>query len=180
MQYPRVTSILGPFADFSMVPPDVLQAACERGDTVHAACAAYALDLPYSVPEELAGYFKSFASWFDRYVVEVLAVEQEVVNRKWGYVGHVDLIARVSGFNKDTLIAVIDHKTPITANRSWKAQVAAYVEASRDYGVEIGGDLQLRKDGKLPKMEWVDDISQAFNAFCGILSGWNYLKGGKG
>jgi hypothetical protein len=179
MKLPSVTQILSPFADFSTVPPDVLQAAAERGTAVHEACAAYALNLPAAVPPELSGYFQSFKSWFDQYVVEVLAVEEEVVHPRLGYMGHVDLIATVAGIRPKQTVAVIDYKSPVVASRSWSCQLSAYLEASREkYGAEVAGALMLRKDGGLPKMIWVDDHSQAFNAFCGILSGTNYLKGG--
>jgi hypothetical protein len=180
MNRPSVTQLLSPFADFSAVPPDILQAASERGTSVHAACAAYALNLPAFVPGELGGYFASFKAWFNSYVVEVLAVEEEVIHPAWGYVGHVDLIAMVAGIRPKQTVALIDYKTPAVESRSWRMQCAAYVEASRDrYGTEIAGALMLRKDGGLPKMVWIEDEAQAFNAFCGILSGFNYLKGGR-
>jgi hypothetical protein len=181
MSLPRVTSILAPFADFSRVPPDVLQAAAERGTAVHEACAAYALNLPImNIPVDLAGYCASFQSWFNSYVVEVLAVEEEVIHPAWGYVGHVDLIATVAGIRPKQTVAVIDYKSPVTASRSWNCQISAYLEASRaQYGTEIAGALMLKKDGSLPKMIWLPDGNQAFNAFTGLLSGWNYIKGAK-
>ena len=178
---PRVTEILGPFSDFSMVPPDVLEAASERGTAVHEACAAYALNLwADPVPDELFGYMRSFTSWFDRFVVEVCAVEEEVIHPKLGYCGHVDLIATVAGIRPKLTVAVIDYKSPVVASLSWNCQVSAYLEASKEkYGAEAAGALMLKKDGSLPKMIWLEDGNKAFNAFCGILSGWNYLKGGK-
>ena len=146
---------------------------------VHEACAAYARGIWMYVPEEWEGYFVSFKAWFDKYVVKVVAVEQEVCHDRWGYIGHADLIALVAGLTPKHTIAIIDYKTPVTINRRWMVQIAAYVEAAKkQYGVEIGGALQLRKDGGLPKMTWVEDHNRAFAAFTGILSGWNYIKGG--
>lgn len=180
MAIPRVTEVLSPFADFSRVPPDVLQAASDRGTAVHEACAAHALGLWMPIAKEHLGYFDSFKSWFDRYVDDVLAVEEEVRHARWGYFGHVDLIARVNGVNHGSVIAVVDYKTPFSESRSWHCQTQAYVEAAREtYGAVIGGALRLRKDGSLPIMTWVDNPTQAFNAFCGILNGWNFIKGGK-
>ena len=179
MNLPRVTEIISPFNDFSRVPPDVLQAASERGTEVHEACAAYALGLWNPDIEKYSGYIHSFKTWFDEYVVEVLAVEEEVRHPKWGYIGHVDLIARISGVKKKHVVAVIDYKTPFSESRSWRVQTSAYVEAAKEkYGVEIGGALRLRKDGSLPIMTWIDDHNQAFNAFVGILNGFNYLRKG--
>lgn len=181
MNYPRVSSILAPYADFSMVLPDTLAAAADRGVSVHASCAAYALDLFAPVPEDLAGYFRSFRVWFDLYVYEVIGAEVELIHPIWKYMGHADLIARVTGFAPGCpVVAVVDLKTPITASQTWKCQISAYVEAAREkYGASIGGALQLDKNGGLPKMSWIDDQATAFNAFTGILSGWNYIKGGK-
>ncbi len=177
---PRVTEILKPFSDFSMIAPEVLELASLRGSEVHKSCEAYALGIWAPVPEGLQGYFDSFRAWFDKYVVEVLAVEEEIEHKSWGYIGHPDLIARIKGVRPMPAVAVVDFKTPIAATLSWHCQLAAYVEAARQkYKSEIGGSLQLRKDGSLPKMIWVDDQVQAFAAFTGILSGWNYIKGGK-
>ncbi len=153
MNLPRVTDILSPFTDFSAVPPDVLQAAGERGTAVHEVCAAYALGLFKPVPIELMGYCQSFKAWFNSYVVEVLAVEEEVIHPAFGYVGHVDLIATVAGIRPKQTVCVVDYKSPVTASRSWNMQIAAYLEASKEkYGTEIAGALMLKADGSLPKM----------------------------
>jgi hypothetical protein len=161
-----------------MVPPDVLEAAAERGTAVHEACAAYASSLFWPCPEELEGYFKSFVHWYDRFVVEVYAVEERVEHPKLGYCGHLDFCGLISGVRPKPVMAVIDYKTPFSESRSWHCQTQAYVEASKEkYGAEIGGYLRLRKDGSLPVMGWVENPAQAFNAFCGALSAYNYIKG---
>jgi len=182
VNYPRVTTVLAPYCDFSKVPPDVLLMASERGTAAHEACLAYAVGLWSPVTEDIAGYVQSFKTWFDRYVTEVLAVEKELKHPKWNYIGHADLIARVKGYiTAGPVIAVIDLKTPILASQTWKCQIAAYVEAEQleRLGRVIGAALQLQKDGGLPKMSWVEDQATAFNAFTGLLSGQNYLRGGK-
>jgi hypothetical protein len=181
MGYPRVTKILEKYFEAAGIPEDTLAAAQDRGIAVHAANAAYALGFWSSVPEQYQGFFDSFKRWFDVYVQEVISVEMELVHDVWQYQGHADLIAKVIGYVTATpVIAVIDYKTPVTAKNSWRMQCAAYVEASRkDYGVEVGGALQLRKDGGIPKMIWVDDQNTAFAAFTGTLSGWHYNERGK-
>jgi hypothetical protein len=179
MDMPRVTSILSPYQDFSGIPPETLAAAAERGTNLHKACAAYALGLYYPVSGDIAGFYESFKAWFNNYVVEVLAVEEEVIHPAWRYVGHVDLIAKVAGIRPNQAVAVIDYKSPAVASRGWNCQVAAYLEASKDkYGAEIAGALQLKKDGSLPRMIWIENPAQAFNAFVGMLNGFNYMKGG--
>ncbi len=179
MQRPRVTSILAPYTDFSAVDPDVLQIASDRGTRAHEACLAYAVGLWSPVPEDIAGYVNSFISWFDRYVVKVLAVEKELIHPRWNYVGHCDLIAWVGGYKKEPVICIPDLKTPLTTSRTWACQGAAYREVEQLEHKEhvYAGVLQLRKDGELPKMTWIEDENQAFAAFCGALSAFNYIKG---
>ncbi|MFH0921674.1 MAG: hypothetical protein V1913_15090 [Fibrobacterota bacterium] len=178
MQLPRVTEIISPPNDFAQVLPDVLERACLRGSSVHEACAAYALGLFSPVPDDLIGYFNSFRRYFDAYVVEVVAVEVELIHPAFRYIGHADMIARVRGYKKIDVVAVLDWKTPLVANPKWRMQCQAYVEAARaQYGAEIGGALQLNKDGKLPKMTWVTDNNTAFSAFLGMLNGYNYING---
>jgi hypothetical protein len=175
---PRVTEILGPYSDFSKVPSDVLEAAQERGTAVHEACAAYALGLYSPVSEELAGYFESFRSWFDRFVVEVCAVEERVEHPKLGYCGHLDFCGLISGVRPKPVMAIVDYKSPMVESLTWHAQCAAYKEAAKEkYHVEVCGALMLRKDGSLPKMVWIDDEPRAFAAFCAALSAYNYFKG---
>ncbi len=181
MRRPRVSEVLKPYSDFSMVNPDVLDYASDRGTRAHAASLAYAVGLWSPVTDDIAGYVESYKAWHDRYVVEVLAVEKELIHPKWNYVGHCDLIARVSGYKKEPVITILDLKTPITASQTWACQGAAYREIEQLEHKEYvyAGVLQLRKDGGLPKMTWLEDDVRAFNAFVGILSGWNYIKGGK-
>ncbi len=179
MSLPRVTSILAPYSDFSMVPPDVLQAAAERGTEIHQFCAGYALGIWSQVtPPEIAGYCDSFRVWFDKYVIEVLAVEEEVVHPAFGYVGHVDLIATVAGIRPKQTVCVVDYKSPAVDSLSWHAQLSAYKEAAKEkYHVEVCGALMLKRDGTLPKMVWIDDEPRAFAGFCAALSAYNYFKG---
>jgi hypothetical protein len=179
MNLPRVTSVINPPSGFEEIPPDVLAAAAERGTAIHDACAAYALGLYSPVPEELQGYFKSFKEWFDSYVVDVLAVEAELIHPAFNYVGHADLIARVKGYSEVPVVAVIDIKTPLLGKLEYNMQVSAYVQAAAAYGATVGGYLQVRRDGGLPKMTWAEDQTRAFNAFLGGLSMANYKRGGK-
>jgi len=176
---PSVTEIIGVYNDFSAVPPDVLEFAAERGKVIHALCAGYARGLFTVVPDELTGYFRSFQSWFDAYVKEVLVVEEEVIHPTLGYCGHPDIIARLKGIspgNEDT-IALIDYKTPRVHNKLWDAQVVAYAEAIKhQYAIARCGTLRLQKDGSLPVMHWIDNYAQAFNCFMSMLNIWHYLN----
>lgn len=183
MNLPRVTSILAPYCDFSKIDPDVLDYASDRGTRTHAACLAYAVGLWTPVTDDIAGYVESYKEWHNRYVVEVLAVEKELIHPAWGYVGHCDLIAIVSGYKKEPVIGLLDLKTPVGESPTWMGQLAAYREVEQLEHKEhvYAGVLQLRKDGKLPKMTWLEqrEETRAFAAFCAALSAHNYFKGAK-
>jgi len=180
---PRVTEILGPYTDFSQVDPEVLQIASERGTAAHEACLAYAVGLWSPVSDDIAGYLQSFIRWFDLYVIKVLAVEKELIHPVWNYVGHCDLVARVTGYKKDPVIGILDLKTPVTASMTWKGQLAGYREVEQLEHREhvYAGSLRISRDGSLPKMAWLDQAEEAhaFNAFCGALSAYNYFEGVK-
>ena len=171
---PRVTQVLSPFIDFSMVKPDVLEAASDRGIRVHAFCLAQAAGI-YSGPadEDCKGYISSFQRWFDLMVDKVLAVEVELIS-PFGYVGHADLIVKL----KDGRVALIDLKTPLSGSKTWKAQIAAYLNEAKKapYFAEIAGTLQLNSNGRTPKMAWLEDDGMAFQAFLGSLNAFRYFR----
>jgi hypothetical protein len=171
---PRVTEILKPYVDYSMIASDVLDAASDRGIRVHNYCAAYAKGI-YSEPmdADCHGYLESFLIWFNKYVAEVLAVEIELVS-PFGYIGHADLIVRL----KDKRVPLIDLKTPLTGSKTWKAQIAAYLHeaAKPPYHAEIAGTLQLNSNGRTPRMAWLEDDGMAFQAFLGSLNAFRYFR----
>ena len=108
----RVTEVLSDYVDLSMVPPDVLQAAADRGTLVHDICAGILQGFfPPEIPEEAKGYVDSFLLFKDKYIREVIAVEAEVVHPQWRYVGHIDFGGY---FHTISEAVVLDWKTPIT------------------------------------------------------------------
>jgi hypothetical protein len=123
MKYFSVTKVLSPFVDFSMIPPDVLDFASERGTLVHRYCETIARGIPaMGIPEYCAGYVRSFQRWFDEYVLKVIFVEHEMIDDGFGYLGHVDLVCVL----KDLRAVVVDLKTPLAESPTWRAQLAAY------------------------------------------------------
>jgi len=61
-----VTQVLQPFADFSGIRPEVLEAAADRGTRVHSACLAKAAGAwSKPLPESEVGYYESFCAWMN-------------------------------------------------------------------------------------------------------------------
>ncbi|MFH2041792.1 MAG: Dna2/Cas4 domain-containing protein [Acidobacteriota bacterium] len=185
MKLPSVTTVLSPFADFSRVPPDVLEAACERGTAVHTFCAAYAAAhaigiwaMAMPVPEELRGYFDSFRLWFDVIVSEVISVEEELIDDSFGFCGHPDLV--VKSQQGETLL--VDLKSTLMHPRTFQLQCAAYTHLiEKKHGIKIdrAGTLHLSKEGKAPQMRWTENNREAITIFLQLLSVHNFLTGGR-
>ncbi len=170
---PRVTEILGRYVDWSNVPPERLEAAAQRGTFVHEWIADYLRGgwAPLPAPgHEASGYIRSFLDWHEHMVDQVIWVEKELVHPVYGYVGHLDLCCILKGDDK---ASVWDWKTPVSQQRVWRAQVAAYWKLVEDSGelpagITIGraGSIMLRSDGRIAKMvEYTEEIPLYFNYF---------------
>ena len=169
-----VTTALSPFNDFSQVPPDRLAYATQRGTDVHAACAAYARNLPVFASDGSAPYFESFRNWFDRYVKRVLFVEAEFSDPStYGIIGHVDLVAELT----DGRIVVVDYKTPVAESKTWKAQGAAYCHLVKPVVGEVQFmALQLSPEGNAARAIHYKNTASDFAAFLAALAAYRAFK----
>jgi len=172
MKYISVTRALSPYADFSMINPEVLEAAAQRGTRVHTACSNYALGNYAYVPDMCKGFFESYKKWFDEYVEKVIAVEIALKCDTYGIVGHPDLIVLIKGDEHPT---VIDLKTPITKNKLWEAQLAAYRYLAKKYNPKRVASLRLKRDGSMPLFDEYDNSEADFAAFLAALTATRYF-----
>jgi hypothetical protein len=168
---PSVTRILSPWSDFSMISEEVLNRASLRGTRVHQACAAYAMDFPMpdDIEEDDCGYIDSFKNWFDDTVDGLASVEHEYINRKYGFMGHPDLVCYIKGE-----ICVVDLKTPRTTSPSWKLQLAAYAHLTQ---AQRCFSLRLNPDGGRAIVDEVKDWQRDLAIFFNALSVWRYYHG---
>ncbi len=175
MNWPSVTQALSPFADFSHVPADRLEYAAARGTKVHEICARVALgEYVIDLDPETSGYTSSFMAWWGRCVAEAILVEERLVDEALGFHGQLDLVVRLKhGEN-----ALVDLKTPVTNQRSWKLQIAAYRHLCELAGHKIdkAGTLQLSPDGKTARMRWAEDSAKDFNVFLSALNCYRYFN----
>ncbi len=168
----HVTEVLAPWTCLDGVPERILEAAKDRGSWVHAAISAHLQDL--FVPEgppEYAGYFESFLR-FEPLIKKVLAVEKLFCDEVFGFCGTVDLLAEIVGMEG---LCVVDWKTPVNHYPTWAGQLAAY--KSLTYA-KHAGTLQLREDGKSPKMIWHSSDLDALPAFLNALNAHKYFMKG--
>jgi len=174
-KYIRVSTILGQYADFSKVKPDVLDFATERGSKVHALCAGYAQDIWIpSIPEYCKGYFDSFTGWFDKHVVRVIYVEKRFYNHTYFYTGQPDIILEM----RSEGIVLIDNKTPQGKEfeKIWRGAIAAYQNLEIDVAINKGGSLQFNPHGKSARMKWYKKTGGDFAQFLHALSAYRFFK----
>jgi hypothetical protein len=175
-----VTEALSPFNDFSKVPPALLEEAKLRGTLAHNLFASYALDLWIpTVPENCIGYFDSFRRWFDATVVEVVEVEKRITHPLHHFKGRLDLLCIIKG---DDGLMLLDHKTPLALQKSWRVQCAAYKKlADLEYqNIIRTGSLRLSREGKPAKLEeYSGTVERDFGIFLNCLSAYKFFKGGK-
>jgi hypothetical protein len=180
MKIPTVTTVLSLYSDFSMISPDVLERAAERGSRIHAACAAHAQGLwaDCYLGSEEKGYFKSFLDWSSRAVSEFHVIEIELTDTKLGYMGHPDAIVKMIG---EAALTVIDYKTPATMSKTWLPQIAAYAHLARVNGFDVrkGFVIRLRKDGGEAIATQVDIDGEPWAAFLNALGAYRYFKTGR-
>lgn len=176
---PHVTEAIGAFTReaFAKIPPHLLQVAQERGVDFHEFAAAYAQKLwTQEVSEAIAGYCGSFTRWFDKFVVETLAVEQRLHHPTLYYEGTPDWIGVLKG---DTGLSLVDWKTPFPASRTWRLQLAAYKALAEKNGFIITrvASLQPRRDGRTAKfLEYTDSLTGDLSIFIAALNVWRFLN----
>jgi hypothetical protein len=175
-KWPSVTQVLGVFSDFSMIRPDVLSRACERGTRVHDICESIARGFfPGSLPDDLAGYVASFQKWFCL-VEEVLLLETRLIDTVYQFTGKSDLVVKLQG---DEYPRLIDLKTPLAKGKLWSAQIAAYehlfkVKSGMD--CRHSGSLRLKPDGGFPLFDEYRHAEADLHAFLCCLTAFKYFK----
>lgn len=180
MKLPSVTTVLSPFSDFSMIRPEVLKLAAERGTRVHAACAIYAKALwaDYALYPGDRPFFDSFLNWVNTAGIEFISVEEEFTDSGLGYMGHPDAVVYIPG---DQGLTIIDYKTPMSISRSWHPQIAAYAHLARKNGHDVrrGLAVRLRKNGGRAITTEIDIDGEPWAAFLNALGAYRYFKTGR-
>lgn len=110
-EYARVTEILQPFNDFSMIDPEVLEHKKNIGTSVHKAIDDFSMgEFPILAADEV-GYFNSYLKWAE-YVKPVYIVrEKRYFDDDLMITGQVDGLVRLEGSQE---IIVLDYKTSAT------------------------------------------------------------------
>ena len=178
MKTPSVTQAISPWVDWSKVPPHLLQTAAERGTNVHDICLMrIARGLFVSgIPSECAGYVESYQRWFDLMVDEVIFVEERLRDKDFGFNGQPDSLIK----SKQRDIIHADLKTPVTSQKAWRLQIAAYdhlIEINKGIVPDRSGSLQLNPDGGIAKMTYYEGSrNQDFAVFLSVLNAYRFFN----
>ncbi len=146
---PSVTQLLKPIGpDFSMVPPDVLEAKRALGTAVHLACEVD--DEGDLDDDDLDPVLMPYVSAWRKFKADtgsvVLINEQKLGHRTLGYAGTLDRVVRVR--NGDCYL--VDLKTSVSMSASYGVQLAGYqlLLDDSDFNTSLARKgLQLKNDG---------------------------------
>jgi hypothetical protein len=173
----RVTEVLKPFIDSYVEEGSLAQELYfKRGIFVHEWCANYAKKIWKPIElDDYRGYVECFRYWFDKYVQEVIFIEQRFDDRAWGFTGQPDLACVLRGEITGTLI---DYKTSAVTQKWWMGQLGAYYHLAQQFPfpIEKAGALQLFDDGRKAQFVVCDDPKEAFAAFLSALNAYRYFK----
>lgn len=180
VEIPGVTRALeeGRFIDFSMVPPDILEAAKQRGTRVHDAVHFWLdgdLDAE-SINEETHGYVMAAAAFVNKWRVTPTLVERFIHSPQHRFAGRVDLEAMIERSQSGHDLAVIDWKSGLV-QPSHELQVTGYVSTRPDPRAYRRMTVELHTDGTFKVHEYkVDDYLRSLNVFHSAVVGWHWKQ----
>lgn len=134
--WPRVTTVLKPLSDFSMVDPEVLAHAAARGTVVHLATALYDQDdlEEASVDPEVASYLIGWIKFREetKFTPYTCGIERRVESAKHQYRGTLDRAGEMKGKG-----CILDIKTGTTIGLAAGPQTAAYLHAWNEQSPQL-------------------------------------------
>ena len=165
---PSVTQVLGALSDFSLVPRDVLAAACARGSYVHTLTEYHDQgDLDPTSIGEYGGYLDAWVKFCADHDAKWDGIEVRGYSERFGYAGTHDRHGTLRGSR-----FVVDVKTSVAPSNVWNLQLAAYRQllAERDPAWMLArlATVQLRNDGTYKFIEWSDQA--AWPTFLSLLT----------
>ena len=174
MKLIHVTSVMSPFTDFSMVRPDALEYAGQRGTRVHTVISAL---LRYKwlpkIEEDIKGYVSSFKLFRDN-ILNTAFTEKTFEDQLYGLTGTLDFGGYLRDRPKD--FTILDWKTPITKSPTWKGQLSAYQYLAREYNPKRIGSFQPDPKGGPGKMTWYEDSATVWEAYLCALTAYKFFK----
>lgn len=142
--------------------------AAGKGTAVHGLAEKLATGVDVEVPEELAGHAESYVRFLDEWDPTNALLERVVVNRRWRYMGKLDLIADFPGVwapgtpweGQPIGRGLLDVKTSrsgIFAETALQLAGYRYCETMIDGEDLIDGE-RVAREVEMPKVDWCGAI----------------------
>jgi hypothetical protein len=151
--YARVSDVLGPFVDFSAIPPEVLQRKAALGTRVHDAINQ---DIQGNLPViglQDQGYFQSFERWRTALKPVFLITEKRMYCDHKMLTGCIDALIKLEGHDQHILV---DWKTSVSESpTTWPMQAMLYWYLLDRTGIVVSKNVlfvKLDRDGGFPKV----------------------------
>lgn len=172
MQLPSVSEIISPLVDFSMVRPDILQHASQRGTDVHFAVEKYiTYEWVSKLETDAQPYFQQFLAYMENKDRKDFVCETIGYNKTYNYCGTLDLIRT----DKNGDMHLIDVKTSASVDtKTCTAQLTGYDLIARSHGVDFKTHTILHLT---PESYKEYNIKMNNGIFLSLLAIHNYKKG---
>lgn len=174
--YIRVSDVLEPYFKKEYIPPDVLQAAQERGSDVHDGIELYLKGMGNWIEPQNQKYFQSFLKWTEKEKFEVssiLSLEERLFDDELMLTGKYDMIYQTLQGEK----VLIDYKTSSSPSKSWPLQLGAYRHLARSlHEISYAMVLHLQKDGSIAKQYIYENQWETFKSAYDIYVYFNPTK----
>lgn len=168
---PSVTTVISPLIDYSMVKPEVLERARQKGTAVHRMVALDCADDldEESLSDELKPFLVAWRAFRKHTGFEPLTSEKQMAHPLMMFAGTSDLTGIISGRH-----SVVDVKTMLVLGPVTGIQLAAYKTLHNLEGVEILDRyaLGLRATGGYKVVPYLDPYD--WNVFVALLTLYNW------
>lgn len=173
---PAVSTVMKPLTSalYKDIDEAILKAAAERGTAVHEMIENY-LKFGWTEPNPpYQGYFDAFLRWHNDYSPTLVSSELRAYHPLYHYAGTSDFLGYI-----DNRLTLVDFKTTaVLHDHLVRIQDEAYARALREHKVpvEVGGAVQLMKDGTYRYITFEIGDSEAWTVFSALLTVHGYIQ----
>lgn len=131
--YTRISDVVQRYSGYDTIPKHILDAACQRGTTVHAMISATmsGMGCP-DITSDFQGYYDSFESWYNHQDANSFYMPERWYDDETMMTGECDCLMQNEG---QTIL--IDFKTSAKSNKSWILQAGGYTFLSKKCGIIV-------------------------------------------
>lgn len=160
-----VNAVIGGATDeggkYANIPPSVLEAAAERGKTVHEGIEKFLksnMEEPLDIPLQYDIYRYKFMQWLEERceIQEIIGVETKIISEELACKGIIDCIAKFKNYDdEEPFYALVDWKTSTSLDEfRTQCQLTLYYFLLREQYPEVAEKIQQLRCLQLTKYEY--------------------------